>query len=438
MTSFRPLAVTAVVVGLLVGVVAALAIPTTRPARGAAGSPGGAPAAGVVPGTDTVARVAPARAPLRGDVEVRPTGPVRIEARVADPLGGPDWAVRVFAAERVIRKGQRRHGVSPVIGRPLCAQLGRIHQGRFGWLEADGTFRPLRVGTEDGAASTCGSRRPSLNGAPLLSTLSPITDPNAPAARVKSTIAWGLAGSAARSVTLTAAGRTVVAPRTAHNAYVVAFGPEVSQRAIGGTATYPGGRRRTLGGGRFAPLPGIGRPDGTLTLAARAPDPNGGLPFAMTVARAKTGGWCESIGGRVVGDRVGGVDFARDILSERLFSGGGSCAGGRQDVFKDRPVLLSTMSASGNAPQEGEDTGGTGRVARRTQQGTTLLSGEAAPDVVAVTIETPRDVRTLIPSGPSNAILAAYDGSFKTGSVRVTARYRDGHTSSFAIPNLAL
>jgi hypothetical protein len=428
--TLRPLALIAVVVGLLAGVVAALVIPTTRvvgAARGASATP-----AQVVPGTDTVARVAPARKPF-GDVELRPTGPVRIEARAADPLGGPEWAVRVFEARRVVRPAARRPGVDPVIGHGLCAQVGRIHDGRFGWLEADGTFRPVPVSEQGGSVSECGSLKPDHRGEATLNTLSPITEPHAPAARVKSTVAWGVAGAGARSVDLEIAGRAVTPPRTAHNAYLVVEGPEVDQTEIGGTATYAGGRRVKLGG-RYHRIAGAGPGMAKVQLAARAPDPNGGLPFAMTVARAN-GSWCTGSGGRVVGDRVGGVDFGRDILTETSFGGGGSCGDGD---FHGHPVLLGYGGGGGDAVEEGGDTGGTGRIARRTQKGLMTFTGQAAPGVVAVTLETPRDVRTLIPSGPTRAIIAVYDGTFPTGSVKVTARFQDGHVETDTLPYVGM
>jgi hypothetical protein len=58
--------------------------------------------------------------------------------------------------------------------------------------------------------------------------------------------------------------------------------------------------------------------------------------------------------------------------------------------------------------------------------------------VTAVTLETPRDVRTLIPGGPAHAIIAVYDGTFTTGTVTVTAHFRDGHTHREALPYLGL
>jgi len=53
---------------------------------------------------------------------------------------------------------------------------------------------------------------------------------------------------------------------------------------------------------------------------------------------------------------------------------------------------------------------------------------------VAVTLETPRDVRTLTPTGRAHAFLAAYDGSFPTGKIRVVARFRDGHVWTQTLP----
>ena len=440
----RPVALLGVVLGLLAGIVAAIVIPQTRADEPA--PPAAAPPPTIDPGANTVLRVAKAL-PTHADVQIRPTGPIRIEARAADPLGGPEWAVRVFRAERVTRPGQRRPGVSPVVGHNLCAQLGRIHDGAFGWLAADGTFRPTAVG-DAGAnlTSACVSRAPDLNGDPPLFTLSPITDPAAPAARVKSTVAWGLAGSGARSVTLKLGDRTVMPTTTAHHAFVIAEGPELDQHQIIASVRYAGRtvrlpRRHQALGGVFGGVDPNATNTAAARIAARAPDPNGGLPFAMIAAPDGKGGWCTSSGGRIVGDRVGGVDYQRDVLTETTFSAGGGCtSGGRQlaRIFKEHPVLLGYGGGGGPLPEEGADTGGTGRVARRTQPGLMTFTGQAAPGVVAVTLETPRDVRTLIPTGPTHAIMAVYDGSFPTGSVKITARFKDGHVKTDTLPYLGL
>jgi hypothetical protein len=422
----RPVILLGAIVGLLAGIVAALAIPQTRAAGGGAG---GTPITAPVPdpGSSTVKHIAKAQPPP-GDTLLVVRGKIRIEARAADPLGGPQWAVRVFEADRVLKRGSRRPGVSPVIGHNLCAQLGRIHDGAFGWLDAAGTFRPVLPGIVGrGTTSWCGSQRPTVGGNPPLIAVSTITDPDAPVAAVKSTVAWGLGGSGARAVTLRVAGRATTPDATPHHAFVAVAGPEVDQRQVTATVAYPGGRTVRLPRERGLPgLPGGGTP----RLAARAPDPNGGLPFAMVAARAPSGGWCTFAGGRVVGDRTGGVDYRQDVLSETQVTGGGSCGvppEARARIFKVHPVLLASSGGSGDTPAEGGDAA-TGRVARRTQRGLMVFNGPAAPGVVSVTLETPRDVRTLIPSGPTHAIMAVYDGSFPTGGIRIVARFKDGHT----------
>jgi hypothetical protein len=422
----RPVLLIGAVVGLLAGIVAALAIPQTR-ASGSGGATAGAPVPD--PGSSTVVRTAKAQAPA-GDTALVARGPIRIEARAADPLGGPEWAVRVFEADRVVKPAARRPGVDPVIGHNLCAQLGRIHDGTFGWLDAAGTFRPVKIGIVGrGTTSWCGSRRPTVNGDPPLIAVSPITEPSAPVAQVKATVAWGLGGSGARAVTLHLAGRTVTPEATAHHAFLAVAGPEVDQRQVTATIAYPGGRTVRLPRSRGLPGPPGG--GGPVQLAARAPDPNGGLPFAMVASRATDGSWCTFAGGRIVGDRAGGVDYRQDVLSETQATGGGSCGVAPQQeasIFKVHPVLLGSSGGSGDTAAEGGDPGGTGRIARRTQRGLMVFDGPVAPGVVAVTLETPRDVRTLIPSGPTHAIMAVYDGSFPTGGIRIVARFKDGHT----------
>jgi hypothetical protein len=52
--------------------------------------------------------------------------------------------------------------------------------------------------------------------------------------------------------------------------------------------------------------------------------------------------------------------------------------------------------------------------------------GSARADVRSITIATPRDVRTLVPSSPAHAFIAVYDGSFPTGKIVTTAHFADG------------
>jgi hypothetical protein len=67
-----------------------------------------------------------------------------------------------------------------------------------------------------------------------------------------------------------------------------------------------------------------------------------------------------------------------------------------------------------------------GRIERRVESTRIAFWGRVHPDVVSVTIRTPRDVRTLIPSSRAHVILAVYDGHFPAGKVTATARMKDG------------
>lgn len=429
--NLRSLVLAGLLAGLLGGATAALLIPHhAARAHATATSP-------LSLGPTRVLRVGVARR-HDWDVRLRLLGRPRVEMRARDPLGGPAWAVRVFRANRVLAARVRRRGEHRVIGHDLCAQLGRLFRGRFGWLDAAGTFRPTLPQLT--GATWCGSRLPDLHGSPWYDALSTITQPTAPAARVKSSVVWGIAGAAARRVSLRLGGRTFRFGPTHDGAFLAVVAGERRPGEHSASIRYADGHRVVA---PVAPmLPGF--PFGVRhatrwPLAARAPDPNGGLPFALVATHTSDGRWCTFTGPRVVGDRSGGVDYQLDVLREIQPGGGGGCtqAGHARSLFHGHPVLLTSAGgASDLAPET--DVGTASHVARRTLPGTTVLAGIAAPGVVAVTLETPRDVRTLVPSGPAHAIIAVYDGSFPTGSITVTARFRDGRTHTEKLPEMGL
>lgn len=422
----RALVAAGAAAGVALGAVAAIVIPETS-ADDTATTP-------VETGPPGVQRVAPARSQPRngGFVQLRRRGPAAIESRVKDPAGGPDWAVRVFRSDRLTPKGIRRHGVDPVIGRNLCAQLGRMQGTRFGWLDARGTFRPVRIGFR-GAPTWCGSRRTDLGGQPTLQVVHTITDPVEPEAAVKATVVWGITGPAARSIDLRLGSRQVRVPLSGQGGFAVVSTGEVRQRDVRGRIAYDG--RPAIA----VPLrhSGPDRGPGPLTaangeLVARAPDPSGGLPFGLVISRSANGWLCTSTGGRVVGDLVGQVDYELGTLAEG--GGGGGCNVPTQKLFRDHPVLLGWSSGAPQAvPGDDPDRG---RVMRRTQRGRMIFGGIAAPGVVSVTFASPRDVRTLVPSGPERGIITVYDGSFPTGSFKIIARFQDGRTKTQVLPNM--
>jgi hypothetical protein len=420
-----------ITLGLLAGVVAAVAIPRHHDTAGAnaTATPAGRPAAP----HDQVLHAGRPESATQGSATLRPVGSAQTEATAHDPHGGPDWAVRVYRGERVLTARFARPGADRVIAHLKCAQLGRIHAGRFGWLDARGTFRatPPQWGTSSVVCAT--PKAP----APLIGTLSPITDPDASAARVRSTIVWGMAGPAARTVRIKVSNISATTQRaTPHHAFLMALPARYGQRDVHVGVVYNNGRTASgpPNAARFA-------------LVARAPDPNGGLPYGLETVpsivpgAAARGETCLFGGGvRVVGDRAGAVDYRRDVLDELEVGGGGGCGSDAQmaAALKKMTCLPGISSGTGDTAGEGGDTGGGGRVARRTQHSLTTITMRCATDVDRVTLQTPRDVRTLVLSGTGAiaAALAVYDGQFSTGGIRWTAHFRDGHTKNGTVPDV--
>lgn len=342
-------------------------------------------------GSDGSRRVSEVREPIAipASRRERPTSwlkpdrsTVRIAARRPDPSGGPDWAVRTFDAR--IPQNKRRLE---------CAQLGRIVKGRFAGPEL-----------EDGGS--CG-----FGGSRLGRVDTFVDDARAYAPRPVRTVVWGV--SADRRVSVTTPSGVQPLPRTAGGAYLVLFDPSLTDREL--RFRFPGERSR-----RIPVEPGSER------IAARAPDPDGGAPYGLLEWRMDDGKRCH-YAGRIVGDTVGGLDGASNAFHPYPLFEGGSCTKG--GVPRARPVQFSV----GGRPV-GEGDPAQARSSLRTLPGRTIVSGFAHSDVRDITIQTPRDVRTLRPTGPSRAFLAVYDGEFFSGAITLTARFADGTTHRDTIP----
>jgi hypothetical protein len=422
----RALVIAGLVAGVLAGVLVAFAVPRTRDHVAAQ-------AAAALPPV-TPLRVAPAVPQPRSagfvGLRARP-GTVRLEARTRDPRGGPPWVLRVFRAERVVPKAGRRPGVDPVIGRDLCVQLGRVYRGRFGWIDARGTFRPVRVSFR-GAPARCGSPKPDLAGRPEASFESLITDPDRPAARVYETVLWGLGGAAARSANARLGPRRVPLRLSAHGGFIVPGPAALHENQVVVDVRYARGPSRHV---QLGPRPGMpfavrpihDRSAGPAAIEARAPDPNGGLAWGVVAAPSRGGGWCVAGPARIVGDRIGQVDAGLGTMRESL-PYALSCSGNAPPLTRGRPLALGMMFGGGDSRT------GPRRTARRTLPGGTVFHGTARADVASITIATPRDVRTLVPSRRAHAFIAVYDGTFPTGETVITTTFTDGTTHIDRLP----
>lgn len=416
----------ALVVGVVVGAAAALLIPRTRAADGEAGAAhGGAPSVASADRDGAVLREAAARHEPRepGRIHLRLRSRPRVQARAKDPLGGPDWAVRVFRADRTVRDAEQ-HGRTVVIGRNRCVQLGRIHHGRFGWLDGSGTFRPARVSLF-GSPTRCGSKRPDLGGAPQVEAVTAVTGIEGERPHLGASVLWGLVGPAARRVSTSVGGRLEGgAAQGADGVLLRVIAPDAPNRRMSVTVQYPGGRAPTR---RV-----VRRPSQPARIAVRTPAPGGGVPFALPAARGRRG-WCVGAPARVVDGRVGRIDFGLGTFTEAT-----ATEARQADAGCHRRPFALTHDRPSIASAGGEDLGGEpddvvgehqpAHVTRRTLPGLTYFSGRVRDDVVAITVKTPRDIRTIRPVGPAHAFLVVVDGMFASGRSQTIYRFADGTT----------
>jgi hypothetical protein len=353
----------------------------------------------------------------------------RIAVRLPDPAGGPEWAVRVFDAERVtLKKPARTLAGGRVVGRNRCVQLGRIQDGAFGWIYGDGRFRRVPTGTEYRLIQCTGRKRPRLT-VTFESTLA-LADPADP--KITGAVVWGLAPNAS-SVSVTGTGGADGAAEVSDDAFLKLG--DASAKAAGAARVQAGGHTVRIGpstkvpdfGGRIHitfPTPIAG----TERIEARAPDPSGGPGYGLLVAQTREGVPCVGGAVQVAGDRAGSVD-----LRLALFTGGSgisrsACRPLSAEPDAKRPCDIGW--GGGNAEElEGVDAFlQRARIERRLLAGRTEVYGQCSADVDKITVRTPRDVRTLAPSPLGHAFLAVYDGDFPAGRLEITAQLKNGKT----------
>jgi hypothetical protein len=339
---------------------------------------------------------------------------VRVAVQAADPAGGPDWAVETFDAERItLERPARTLAGGRVVGRERCAQLGRIENGRFGWIYGDGRFHAL--GVEDQLLECTSRKRPQ----PLarLATALTIADPAAPA--LAATAIWGLADG---PVTVAGTGAGDGPAANAGGAFLRVAGPDA--RPLAGARVQAGGRSLRLA------APGSAPASGTETIEARAPDPSGGPGYGIAVAKTADGRTCVGSATQVAGGRPGGVDLRLGLFSELA----PTCRPFAPALTRARPCSVTT--GFGNAEElEGDDTFlRQARVERRLLAGRTTITAQCMAGVDRVTVRTPRDTRTLVPSPIAHLILAVYDGDFPNGQLVITAHFATGGTVTQRLP----
>jgi hypothetical protein len=360
-----------------------------------------APAVPVV----ATATPAPTAAPARANASAE-----RIVARAADPDGGRPWAIRRYQLTEP---------------RPTnCVEVGRLDGERFGWVDAGGSFAPVRAGSFQ-LFGACASAKQLRKLGTSLGTFTTLSMPPGGTLQPKVTVTWAVALRSVRAVVPDSG------PALELNASGVALEVrrgEAGEQPQRGHLEHRDGTRTPFDG---LPVPPGARGEasvpGTGFIAARMPDPAGGEPWGLMASRGARGGVCLSQPGTLVGTRLGTVVRRLGIFLPLGLETMIVCPPWRRTPTQANPVQITT-TIWGSDLQDPR-----GRIERRMLGSRIVFHGRVHPDVASVTIRTPRDVRTLVPSSDVHAILAVYDGHFPGGEVTATARMKDGREVTRAL-----
>ena len=369
-------------------------------------------------------QIPPYRAPLPASQAAPPppdlplASTLRETLRAKDPAGGPEWALRSWQG-RPNPHANFGGGYNPA--RFLCTQFGVIENHRLVEPRPGSEAMQLSVGQEYGLNGGCNAPSDLTRYAPMIEPVSYLADPYAYAPRPVRTVVAGMLRLDATRPMLVGAGAPRPLTLDSNHTFLAVLPGRYWDAPLRVSATIRG---RTVVGSTSPTFPGAAAPAAP---QARAPDPNGGAPWGFSAGHGSTEY------GRIVEGRIAGIEERTGTLRNgpEGWSGGGS----GPPLRKPPPVRFDTQGGGeSNLPwQSGPPP--SPEVERRTQPGRTIITGTADADVSSITLTTPRDVRTLRPSGPTHAFIVVYDGVFFRGALTASVELRDGHRITLQVPN---
>jgi hypothetical protein len=364
----------------------------------------------------------PARKTLPAPFELPLPGTVRETQRAPDPAGAGTWLLRSWRGRPNPRANLGGGGHREDF---ICIQVGVAHGAALVEQRARGRGQPLLLGDETGR---CNQPRDLTRIVYMLQVESYLADPYAYAPRPARTVLSGELPPEATDPVLLGIGQPRALALDANHAFLVVLpgrywrsSPHITYKLHG----------RTVGAGRAPRLP-LG-PTPTAP-QARAPDPDGGAPWGFAATAD-----CSTAIGRIVEGRLASIDERNGVLKSGpdIWGSGGSCPTHAQPLpppgERRRPVSFDVQQADtyfSPLGGQGSEPLTPSEIERRTLPGRTIIAGIARDDVAAVTISTPRDVRTLRPAGPLHVIIAIYDGQFFRGALVATVVFKDGRTET--------
>jgi hypothetical protein len=131
---------------------------------------------------------------------------------------------------------------------------------------------------------------------------------------------------------------------------------------------------------------------------------------------------------QVVGNQVGGVDTDYGLVTTYP-ARPVNCRRPGDGPTRRKPLWIGYGGGSGDT-RAPDPLLQRARIERRVLPGRFEVVAECHPSVERVTIRSPRDIRTLVPSERGHVVFALYDGFFPAGKLVVTAHLRGGGTYS--------
>jgi hypothetical protein len=358
----------------------------------------------------------PARQAEPPPPDVPLTSSVRETLHAKDPHGGPEWALRSWRGRANPRANFGGHPPRSF----LCLQVGVIEGQRLLQPRPGSAALPLSVGQEGAVGGGCNAPSDLARIGISVETVSYVDNPYAYQPTPLRTVVSGQMRVGAAHPLLLGAGAPRPLTLDANRAFLAVLPGRYWDAPLRISAILKG---RTIVRSAAQSFPG---PPAPATPQARAPDPNGGAPWGFAA-----GADGSSAEGRIVDGRLAGIDTQTGTLRNgpEGWSGGGTAP----IPGKRPPVRLDTQG--GQYPLQPTAVLSRPEIERRTLPGRTIISGIADADVASVTLATPRDVRTLRPSGPRHVLIAVYDGQFFRGAITATVRLRNGRTVTEQVPN---
>ncbi len=362
----------------------------------------------------------PAKQALPAPPDVPLPSTVRETLRAKDPAGGPEWALRSWQG---LPNPRANFGGGYHPKRMLCTQVGVLDHGRLVEPRSDSTPLTLSVGQEYGVGGGCNEPQDLARFGPLAEAVTYVNNPYAYAPRPLRTVVSGLLRLDATHPVLLGAGAPRPLALDANHAFLAVLPGRYWDALLRISATLDG---RTVLGGAVQSFHG---PPALATPQSRAPDPDGGAPWGFAAGSDESSAY-----GRILDGRFATIEAQSGALH---YGPQGWGSGGNGPTKHKLPPVRFETQGGPEYDLSGElaTTLPAPEIERRTLPGRTIVTGTAAADVVSVTLATPRDVRTLRPSGPEHTFIVVYDGQFFRGALTATVELRDGRTVTESVPN---